>query len=503
MVTVDLSIDTLGKRLDEFLYELGGLHYRYGSGLSAELPLGALYQRFGELSRPETFLSLRELVQDERTDPRLRTRLALWLEFLAGQVEDAQVAPELEEIAAFEARAQLPAAEGPLPFREAIALLSRETERTRRAAMETGLGQILWENQTPYARRLEAAARTAQALGFQSYLQLRDAVTGYSAQELATSCETVLAETRDAFEDLLSYVLKKLEPGLKAAQARRHDLQYASTAPWMAAHFPKGELLSSVSRCLSEMGLHPNAEGRIQLDTDDRPGKSARAFVTDLRVPDDIRLVVRPKGGLGDYFSLLHEYGHALQRAHVSRTAPVEERRLGDATVTDAYANLFDHLLLDEAWHRRFLRLPQATARESARIAAFNNLYLLRRYAAKLPYELSLYSRGPSPALAQEYEERLQAALLVGVPRGFFLYDVDPQLYATRYLRAWALEARLHEVLTSRFNEDFWRNPATGRYLKELFSAGQRDSAETLAQRLGAPLSLSEAGRRLVSVMAA
>jgi hypothetical protein len=314
----------------------------------------------------------------------------------------------------------------------------------------------------------------------------------------------VLARTHDAYSDLLAYVLKKVDPALKPGAARRHDLQRAAIAPWMAEHFRRDELLPAVTRCLTDMGLPPNAEGRILLDTEDRPGKSPRAFVADLKVPDDIRLVVRPAGGMDDYFALLHEFGHAQQLANIARTAPVEERRLGDVSVTEGYAYLFDHLLLDEAWHRRYLRLPQSTAREAARIAAFNNLWLLRRYAAKLPYELALYEKGPDRSLSDEYEARMMRALGVDTHRGFYLYDVDPQLYSTRYLRAWAFEARLHETLQERFNEDYWRNPAAGSWLKALFARGQREDAAEIAKQLKPrPLALADAGDRLVRVMAA
>lgn len=502
---METAINALVKRLDAFLFELASLHFRYGAGLTSDLPIEQLYRDYPELARPDTFRQVREAVEDQRTDERERHRFKLLLEFLAGQVEDAIAAPAMEEIAALEANATVPMMHGePLPFREAVAQVPREASRERRGQLERGIGEFLWENQGPYAKRREAAARTAEVLRYPSYLALRDAVTGYSAEALAAECDGVLSQTEDAYRDVLTYVLKKIDPELKPAAARRHDLQRAAGAPWMAAHFPREDLLPSITRCLSEMGLHPNAEGRILLDAEERPGKSSRAFVADLKVPDDIRLVVRPGGGLDDYFSLLHEYGHAQQLAHVSRTALVEVRRLGDLSVTEGYAYLFDHLLLDEAWHRRYLRLPQPVAREAARIAAFNNLWLLRRYCAKLPYELALYERGPVRPMAEEYEERMARALFVGVHKGFFLYDVDAQLYATRYLRAWAFEARLHSVLQERFNEDFWRNPATGSWLKELFARGQRDDAETIARELGGEsLSLAEAGKRLVRVMEA
>jgi hypothetical protein len=122
-------------------------------------------------------------------------------------------------------------------------------------------------------------------------------VAGFNHKALAAEADAVLQQTEAAYRDVLGYVLKKLDPQLRplpGGNARRHDVLRASVAPWLFAHFRREDLFHAVTRCLSDMGFHPNAEGRISLDTEDRPGKSARAFVADLRVPDDLRLVVRP-----------------------------------------------------------------------------------------------------------------------------------------------------------------------------------------------------------------
>lgn len=501
---MELSIHALRDRLDSFLFELGSLQFRYGAGLSSALPIGAIYADYPELSRAETFVAIREAANKSSTDERERKRLRLLLEFIAGQVEDALSAEAMEEIAKTEAEGSISIPEN-IPLRDAFAQLTTSDNRERRARIEEGIGKYLNSHRKPYVLRREASFHTAEALKFPSYLALRDEVAGFSAKALAAEADAVLAQTEDAYRDVLGYVMRKLDSQLKAqpsGNARRHDILRAQVAPWLLPHFRREDLFHSVTRCLCDMGFHPNAEGRISLDTEDRPGKSARAFVADLRVPDDLRLVVRPLGGLDDYYSLLHEYGHAMHLAHVNRRATVEERRLGDPSVIEAYASLFDHFLLDEAWLKRYLRLPSQVARDAARVAAFNNLVLLRRYCAKLSYEISLYERGASDALADEYESRLTNALFVGVDKGFFLYDVDPQLYASRYLRAWALEARFHSQLQSRFNEDYWRNPATGTWLKNLSAQGHgEDAAELSKSATGGELKLAEAGARLVRVM--
>lgn len=502
---MELSVHGLRDRLDSFLYELGSMQYRYGAGLTRDFPIARLYASFPEVTRAETFLAIREARNQPSTDANEKRRLGALLEFLAGQVEDALAAEAMEEIARVEATGSVTVKSENVAFRDALAQLSKESDRERRQSLETELSKFLSDKRRPYILRREAALRTAEELKAPSYLALRDELSGFNARALAAQAQQVLAQTEDAYRDVLGYALRKLDGQLRPlplGNARRHDIVRAALAPWLFPHFRREDLFHAVTRCLSDMGFHPNAEGRISLDAEDRPQKTARAFVADLRVPDDIRLVVRPLGGIDDYYSLLHEYGHALHLAHASHRAPIEDRRLGDSSVLQAHAALFDHFLLDEGWLRRYLRLPTSVARDAARIAAFNNLVLLRRYCAKLCYELSLYERGPSDAMADEYESRLTHALFVGVPRGLFLYDVDPQLFAARYLRAWALEARMHTLLQSRFNEDFWRNPAAGTWLKNLSSQGQRENAEELAKTLsGEPLELAQAGARLIRIM--
>jgi len=84
------------------------------------------------------------------------------------------------------------------------------------------------------------------------------------------------------------------------------------------------------------------------------------------------------------------------------------------------------------------------------------------------------------------------------------LREPEPELFTGRRLRAWALEVRLRSTLLERFNEDFWRNPASGRWLRDLFSRGRRDDAESISEELaGAPLSLEDAAARLIRVMMA
>ena len=53
-----------------------------------------------------------------------------------------------------------------------------------------------------------------------------------------------------------------------------------------------------------------------------------------------------------------------------------------------------------------------------------------------------------------------------------------------RQLRAWALETHLRREISERFGADWFERPEAGRFLVDLWRAGQRDDADTLLRDL-------------------
>jgi hypothetical protein len=62
---------------------------------------------------------------------------------------------------------------------------------------------------------------------------------------------------------------------------------------------------------------------------------------------------------------------------------------------------------------------------------------------------------------------------------------MDAGFYSADYLRAWIRSAQLRRHLIQTVGDDWWRNPATGDLLRELFSEGTKPSSEDIAARIG------------------
>ena len=243
---------------------------------------------------------------------------------------------------------------------------------------------------------------------------------------------------------------------------------------------------SAVLGQVREMGIDPLAAGRVRIDLEGRPGKRSRAFCAPVSVPSEVHLVLRPHGGQGDWTTFLHELGHALHFAYMRPDLPFEHRWVGDNSITEAYAMLFDHRMQDSGWLLRYAELGKDRLQTFLRIAGIEELHFLRRYCAKLLYEVELYGGGtPWHALPELFAEILGTATRFRYHTADAFVDVDPRFYSARYLRAWQLQALLADTLTEKFNDDWYRNPRAGEWVKEqLFGEGQRETATEQAARV-------------------
>jgi hypothetical protein len=295
------------------------------------------------------------------------------------------------------------------------------------------------------------------------------------------------------WDDVLPEFLKR-GLGITPADATRADALALMRVPEFDAGFPAEEMERRVRGQIAEMGASPDANGRVHYDTGERAGKRARAFCAPVAIPDEVYLVLRPHGGQNDWRTLLHELGHALHFANIDPLLPFEYRWLGDNSITEGYAMLFDHRMQDCGWLGRYTQLDKGDVPRYLRAAGFEELQFLRRYCAKLIYEVELYGGRVSwSALPDLYVATLTGATGFRYQRADAFVDVDPHFYSARYLRAWQLQSLLAETLVERFNADWWRNPSAGPWIvEELFARGQRELAEEQAQRVAKkPLSFA------------
>ena len=92
----------------------------------------------------------------------------------------------------------------------------------------------------------------------------------------------------------------------------------------------------------------------------------------------------------------------------------------------------------------------------------------MRRYAAKLVYELELHAGAQPEEMRARYVELLEDATKIEASPVDFLADVDAGFYASSYPRSWAFEAQVQSFLRDEFGSAWFSRREAGSLLREL-----------------------------------
>lgn len=287
-------------------------------------------------------------------------------------------------------------------------------------------------------------------------------------------------------EALYRASLRDLAPAranVAAEALRLEDLPRLLRLEVVDATLTMERLVPIVDRTLVGLGIALETLP-LRIDIGAQESVGPRALCFPIAVPQDIRIVVRPSGGLRDYQELFHEVGHGLHFVH-TMSRELAFQQFGDASTAEALGILWESVVTSPTWLERFAQASPATQHEVSQVAALRRLTLMRRHAA----EVLAYDEAPGKGFAEARARWTSEAL--GVPLGpldrlHYLAERPWEQEAAIYLRAHLLAAQLERTLLYRFGDDWWNNPEAGKWLSELWRTGQEMSAEEVAESIGA-----------------
>jgi oligoendopeptidase F len=488
-----LDLDSYRERAERFLEELDREYLSHLAGHKAELEIDAIYERQADLFTREAVEALRDATTAVNGDEGRRRRYLLAFAFDAhlGQATKR----EAEEIAGLEASLEVEVQGGPVAYRQVQIQLANEPDAARRRALDESRNQLLAERINPlHLAAFERTAELCRALGWPSYAAAQAELRGIDLPALALQTRALLQATEGVYEGIV-------EPRLEAASlpplaaAGREDVPRLLRAPELDALFPRERLFDSFTATLAGLGLDLDAQANVHLDAESRPTKSPRAFCFPVEVPGEVYLMFAPVGGAEDYRALYHEGGHTEHYANTDAALPFEFRHLGDNSVTESFAFLLEHVTESPAWMSRFLGADGIA--DAVAHARASKLLFVRRYAAKLDYELELHGEAADlEHMPARYAELVGDATRLRWPTQPWLDDVDGGFYVACYLRAWALEAHWRLALEERYGERWFEEAEAGEWLRRLWAQGQRLAAgELLGEELGIELDFEVLGR--------
>jgi hypothetical protein len=475
------EIESYSREAEQFVSALDREYYLHFAGHKESFEIESIYERHASLFERPVVERLRERLDGLTGDEERRCRFLLQLavEGLIGQATKSQAA----RLAEREATLEITLDGDTEAYRQAAIVQSNEPDPERRLAIERARNAVLVEQLNPLHREIiERAHELARELGWPSYRAMYEELKAIDLAGLERQTRAFSEQTEVRYRELVEPQLER-ETGIGFDRLRRSDLPYFFRASSHDGLFPGDTLMGSFEGTLAGLGIDLGGQTNVRLDLEQRRRKSPRAFCAPVRVPGEIYLVIPRRGGRDDYAALFHEGGHTEHYATVDAALPFEFRQLGDNSVTEAFAFLFEHLVEDRAWLRLVLGAEDVDG--YLEYARASKLVFLRRYAAKLTYELELHAgERPLAEMPERYARLLGAAVGMKWPAETYLADVDEGYYCANYLRAWALEAQLRGHLRERFGDDWFRDAEAGEVLRSAWRQGQRLSADELLGEL-------------------
>ena len=482
------ELDGYRNDADRFIAELDEEYYLHFAGLKEKLELEPIYERHQELTTLEWAQALGGTVDGDR---RVRE---LWRFACEGHL-GSLTKEHSEKIAALETELEAEIDGEKVGYRMLRPTIANTDDRGKRERLDEARTSLTEEHLNPiYLDAVAISQQTVPKLGSANYLELYRRF-GFRLDELAAQCRALLEATESVYEDTTDKLFRD-RIGIGLAEAKRWDVPRVFRAQNWDDFFPADKMLPALEATLSDLGIDLRSQENVHLDLEQRPSKSPRAFCAPIEVPEKVMLVIQPIGGADDWRALFHEAGHTEHFAHTSAELLMEEKRLGDNAVTEGWAMLLQHLTDEPAWLTRRLDVPRPD--EFAREGATGLLYFVRRYCAKLLYELEFHGTDDVTALRPRYVELLGAALRIEPSETDYLADIDSGFYVTEYLRSWAFEAQLRAHLREQFGKAWFAKREAGSLLRELWSEGQRISADELLKDVtGAELEMAAVADRV------
>ncbi|MCX6900294.1 MAG: hypothetical protein NT105_16555 [Verrucomicrobia bacterium] len=407
-----------------------------------------------------------------RLDDQLQTSLADHKVRLDGkQVPYYNLSPRLQNEPDFNKREALGVAMDGVHRKfnpEKLALLQRDLQILRRdLGYKSYIGYCEAQKQFDYEKFIVILAES----GHRTALLFRDHMARWATAKLARPFRT---------------------PEGKPALQRWH-VSYLMKLGDFDARFPKKEMLPTLFGSLRRMGIDLKAKKNIKLDLEERDRKNPRACLFAAKIPQEIHLLLKPVGGLQDYETFMHEAGHALHFGFSEAKLPYEYRHMSRSNaLTEIYAFLLQNITLDALWLEETLHMSRKLAERIRYYRVLCDLYMYRRYIAKLQAEFAFFCQHEDKGQASLSNGKTYAQTLTEYTGfiyqpGGYLFDMDEGFYSADYLRAWVGEAQLADYLQRNFSERWWADKRAGKFLVDLWRSASTQEAEQVLGGLGCP----------------
>ncbi|MFI5211722.1 MAG: hypothetical protein ACHQIH_02480 [Ignavibacteria bacterium] len=480
-----MDLEKIRESTERYSEEISKAYYLQGAGLKTNIDFDDIYNRYSGLFSGDNLQTIKDsLSKSSNSDESKRANS--FLEAFYGEIITQKHKSLISELLELESTSEIEIeSDKTVPYRSSMSYLLNEPSAFKRQQIEQNIESFVGGKlNCVLEESFLQEEKSIRELGFANKIEMFTKLSGIDLYKTDLMMQDFIKETDELYSKYLGLYSKKVL-NMNAEDLKRHDLLRIMRASNFDTLFPKDEMLKIIYGFVSSMGIDINSNNRINLDIEPRLNKSARAFCSAVRIPDEVYLVVYPRGGESDYSVFLHELGHALHFSNINPDLEFEYKWYGDNSVTEAYAMTFDHLTVNEAWMNKFLNVNMKNNDEYFIHSAVNKLISLRMLGAKIHYEIKLYETPGLNGKKEIYRENFERTHKVHCSPVNYLVNIDNYFYCVRYIRAWMLQVKILDYLNQNYGELWFENRSAGNELLSWWSEGQKYNAEELCEMKG------------------
>jgi len=291
-----MDVHQFEKRAEAFQEEINREYYQALAGLKEQLEIAAIYERYADLFAEDTVRAL--LGQRRDKQGRYLAELAT-MGYLEQKVKDLT-----EAITNFVLKATVEWDGEEIPYQAVQPRISNEPVMERRHELYARQRAVTAKSNDQRAERFQAMYGATQDLGFTDYTTLCEELEDLHLVWLTEQMRAFLDRTEEVYVGQLAHYLATIS--VPEDKAEVSDTLYLFRAPHFDDLFPAERMIPALRATLAGLGIDIDSQEALELDTEPRPLKSPRAFCAPIRVPDEVKLVIKPIGGQNDYRTLFH-----------------------------------------------------------------------------------------------------------------------------------------------------------------------------------------------------
>lgn len=428
------------RAVDEALWQ----HWTTG----AALDLAAATKGHDALfSRP----SLQLLRRARELRPQDAKRVGNLERWLGGELLARGVAAEAEAVAALEASVTFTVDGKELLWKDLNKLLVSEKSAVKRRALWTASHAAARRLDAAIARRDEKAKEVLAALELPAPLDFAAETRELDLDQLEHQADAVLSRTEDDWKQTLQ-ALADADLKLPPSAMTRGDLPRAlKVAAAVDAEFPRAKIAPRATQTLNALGVA--GQPGLALDL----GEGAKKNPLPLTVAPargDVRVSLKPAGGLRDQHVVLGELGAALT-LHAAKSGSFALDRLANPAGAQRMSELLSSLLEEDAWllEHEVNNRPQVIAAAKA-----HRLFMLRRAAGVVLAKLE------TQALTDEAEARAKFVAVMSRATGLALPPEEGARWRVEtddFLRSATQLAAMEQAAQRRgeLGDGWWKKP--------------------------------------------